>query len=93
MVATVRAVYEGGVLRLLEPVDLQEGQVVELQIPQATSGQVRQESSRTLPALIDEWLTHLHLVFENEASWEEFDAFLGANRFDLPERDLGLDGE
>ncbi len=30
MVATVQAVYEGGMLRLLEPVGLQEGQVVEV---------------------------------------------------------------
>lgn len=92
MTMTVSAIFEDGVFRPLEPVHLHEGQIVQVPLPQRTDEQIHQENIQELQTLIAEWLAHPDDYDEGEeVPWEEFHAFLQANRFDLPERDLGLD--
>ena len=91
---TVRAVYEDGVFRPLESVNLRDGQIVYVPVLEIDSGsdaeQARQESIRKVRAQIADWLKDPHIDEDYLAEWEDFHAFLQENRLHFPERDLGL---
>ncbi|MBN1963601.1 MAG: antitoxin family protein [Anaerolineae bacterium] len=92
MERTVTVVYENGVFRPLEPVNLTEGQIIHMPLPEQTTGQLS-ERNRRLMALADEWLAHPDPALEAEESFEEFYAFLQENRMTFEERDLGMTDE
>lgn len=83
---TIPAVYERGVFRVKEPVDLEEGQEVDLQIRVRQTPQL--SPNERIKALLAEW--DAEPDEESEEWWEEFRAFLKENRLNFPERDLGL---
>lgn len=87
METTVKLKYENGVFRPLDAVNVAEGAVVDATISQRPP-EITDQHER-IEAWIDKWYGPLTGI--TEEWWEEFDAFLRANRFDLPVRDLGLD--
>jgi predicted DNA-binding antitoxin AbrB/MazE fold protein len=86
MFTTVKAVYENGVLRPQEPLDLEDGQEVDVQIWVHGADQPQHER---ISALLTKWAAEPDDT--SDEWWDEFDAFLKANRLNFPERDLGLE--
>ncbi|MBN1964135.1 MAG: hypothetical protein JW910_05790 [Anaerolineae bacterium] len=76
----------------MQPLELAEGEEVNIRILEAEV--TRQQKIAVLRAKIAQRLANPPDPDEGEAvSWEEFHAFLQDNRFDVPERDLGLNDE